>query len=87
MDPVSFSGLVNLGYLAIGLLALWGLVRYANHSGLTGKSFHLATWLDSIADSDKDGNPGPSRNPLAMGMVIAGFLVAGAILVSAFIRG
>lgn len=87
MDAVLFSGLVNLGYLVVGILALYGLVRYANHSGITGKSFHLATWLDSIADVQTDGKPGPSRNPVAMGVVIAGILLAGAVLASAFIRG
>jgi hypothetical protein len=87
MDPISLSGLVNLGYLVVGLLALYGLVRYANRSGITGKSFHLATWLDGIADSDKDGNPGPNANRLGMAVVIAGFLIAGAVLASAFVGG
>lgn len=87
MDPVFFSGLVNLGYLVVGILALYGLVKYANHSGITGKSFHLSGWLDAIADSDKEGKVGPNASRPAMAGVIAGFLIAGAILASAFIRG
>lgn len=87
MDPISLSGLVNLGYLGVGILALYGLVRYANHSGITGKSFHLGTWLDSIADTDPAGKPGPKADRIAMALVILAVLVGGAILVSAFIRG
>ena len=87
MDPISLSGLVNLGYLALGILALYGLVRYANHSGITGKSFHLGTWLDAIADSDAEGNPGPNADRVAMALVILAVLGGGALLVSAFIRG
>nr|ACF98024.1 putative hydrophobe/amphiphile efflux-1 HAE1 [uncultured bacterium 878] len=87
MEPISLSGLVNLGYFAIGLLAVYGVVRYANHSGITGKSFHLATWLDAIADSDAEGRPGPNANRIAMAVVILAMLVAGAVLASAFIGG
>ena len=87
MDPISLSGLVNLGYLALGILALYGLVRYANHSGITGRSFHLGTRLDAIADSDVAGNPGPNANRVAMALVILAVLGGGALLVSAFIRG
>lgn len=87
MDPISLSGLVNLGYLAIGLLALYGLVRYANRSGITGKSFHLAAWLDAIADAQADGTPGPDQNRIAMALVILAVLLSGAVLASAFVGG
>jgi hypothetical protein len=76
----------NLGYLFAGILALWGLVAVANHFGITGKSYHLGTWLDAIADSDAAGNVGPKANPMAMGLVVASVLIAGALLVGPFIR-
>jgi hypothetical protein len=78
MDPISLSGLVNLGYLAVGVLALWLLVIVANRTGISGRSFTLHGWLDAIGDA---------KDPKAMALVVAGFLVAGAILASAFIRG
>lgn len=87
MEPISLSGLVNLGYFAIGLLAVYGVVRYANHSGITGRSFHLATWLDVIADADADGKPGAKADRIAMALVILAVLVSGAVLASAFIGG
>lgn len=87
MEPISLSGLVNLGYFTIGLLAVYGVVRYANHSGITGRSFHLATWLDAIADADPDGKPGPNADRIAMALVILAVLVAGAVLASAFVGG
>jgi hypothetical protein len=78
MDPISFSGLVNLGYLVVGILALWLLVVIANRTGVSGQSFTLHGWLDEI---------GVSKNPTAMAVVISGLLLAGSILASAFVRG
>jgi hypothetical protein len=83
MEAVLISGLVNLGYLAIGVLALWGLFVVANRTGITGESFRLHAWLDIIA-GDR-GAQGPDKR--AMAIVIAGLLVAGSILASAFIGG
>lgn len=84
---ILISALVNLGYLGVGVLALWCLVQFASHNGITGKSFHLGTWLDAIADSDALGIPGPKADRIGMAIVVAGLLAAGAFVVAPFIRG
>jgi hypothetical protein len=64
-----------VGYAITALALAWGLVLVANHFGLTGKSFHLATWLDCIADAQPDGTPGPNANRFGMAVVLAAFLL------------
>lgn len=75
MDPIVISGLVNLGYLALGLVIARGLLLYGNRSGVTGQKFTLHGWLDAI-----DGTP------VAMAIVVAGLLLSFAIIISAFIH-
>ena len=78
MLAILISGLVNLGYLGVGVLALWLLVIVANRTGVSGQSFTLHGWLDAIGASD---------DAKAKALVVAGLLVAGALLVAPFIRG
>ena len=84
MDAILISLALNLAYLLVGVLALWLLVHAANHLGITGRSFHLGQWLDVIAGAPPESEAADRK---AMAIVIAGLLVAGALLVSPFIRG
>lgn len=64
-----------VGYATAALLLAWGVVAAANHFGLTGRSFHLPTWLDAISDAQPDGKVGPNADRRGMAIVLAGFLL------------
>lgn len=76
MDAILISLLLNLGYLAVGVMAGRTLLFWGNRSGATGAKFTLHDWLDKI-----DGNP------IAMAIVVAGVLHALATVIAPFIRG
>jgi hypothetical protein len=78
MLAILYSAGLNSGYLIAGILVLWGVVVIANRTGVSGQKFTLHDWLDKI-DAANDTK--------AMALVIAGLLIAGALLVAPFIRG
>jgi hypothetical protein len=76
------SGALNLAYVVLGVLLYRGLVLYGNRSGATGESFTLHGWMDSIA-----GLKGQPANQVGQAIVVAGLLIAGALVIAAFVRG
>ena len=76
------SGLLNLGYVALGILIYRALILYGNRSGATGESFTLHDWMDSIG-----GQKGQPASQVGQAIVVAGILIAGALVIAAFVRG
>jgi hypothetical protein len=76
----------SVGYAVAAILLVWGLLVIANHFGITGKSFHLATWLDAISDARPNGDVGPNADRKAMALVVAGFLLGLFFLAGSFVH-
>lgn len=76
MEAILISFLLNLAYLAAGLIVLRLIVAYLNTSSVTGEKFTFSDAMEKVYE-----------DPHALSIVVAGALVALALLMSAFIRG
>lgn len=76
LEPVIVSFCVNIAYLLVGIVLLRLLLAYLNRSSISGDKFTLHDAMDKI-----------NENPIALSIVVAGFVVGFGILCSAFIRG
>lgn len=85
-DGTWWNYVKNIGY-AVGALGLvWALVTVANHFKITGRSFHLGTWLDAISDAQPDGTVGPKANPVGMAIVIGCFVLGLLVFAASFVQ-